>query len=91
MTLFPRYIASWRSGAMKTMPVTQFKAHALAVLDEVSKTRQGVLLTKRGKPYAEIRPYGGPTYAPREGTLGGTVVRERDIVAPLGEDWEAAR
>lgn len=44
---------------MKTMPVTDFKAHALKVLGEVAETRESVLVTKRGKPLAEIVPFAG--------------------------------
>lgn len=76
---------------MDIMPVTQFKAHALEVLDRISKSRESVVLTRHGKPYAEIHPYSGPYPVPQEGTLSGTVVREQDIVSPLGEeDWEAS-
>jgi prevent-host-death family protein len=77
---------------MKTMSVTHFKAHALAVLDDVATSREAVLLTKRGKPLAEVVPYAGPVAKPQPGTLAHMLVREGDIVSPLGaKDWEAAR
>jgi len=75
---------------MKTMPVSLFKAHALQALDRVAKTREGILITKRGRPLAQVVPYQPKTSIP--GRLADTLVREGDIVSPLGAKiWEAAR
>jgi prevent-host-death family protein len=40
----------------KTMPAGKFKAHCLAVMDEVQAKRQAVVITKRGKPVAKLVP-----------------------------------
>ncbi|GJL55330.1 MAG: antitoxin [Nitrospirales bacterium] len=75
---------------MKTMAVTAFKAHALQVLGEVAETRESVLVTKRGKPLAEIVPFAEKQSIP--GKLAKTLVFEDDIVSPLGgENWNACR
>lgn len=75
---------------MKTMSVTDFKAHALKVLGEVAETRESVLVTKRGKPLAEIVPFAGKCTAP--GRLAEALVFEDDIVTPLGEaEWNVCR
>ena len=75
---------------MKTMAITDFKMHALQVLGEVAKTREPVVVTKRGKPLAEIIPFAEKTPSP--GTLAETLVFEDDIVSPLGaETWNACR
>ena len=75
---------------MKTMAITDFKMHALQVLGEVAKTREPVVVTKRGKPLAEIIPFAEKTPSP--GTLAETLVFENDIVSPLGaETWNACR
>ena len=75
---------------MKTMAITEFKAHALQVLGEVAETREPVLVTKRGKPLAEIIPFAEKKPSP--GKLADTLVFENDIVSPLGEeDWHACR
>lgn len=39
---------------MRTMAAGQFKAKCLAVIDEVNKTGEPVLITKRGKPVARL-------------------------------------
>lgn len=40
----------------KTIPAGQFKAHCLAIMDEVQAKREAVLITKRGKPVAKLVP-----------------------------------
>lgn len=75
---------------MKTMPVTDFKTHALKVLGEVAETREPVVVTKRGKPLAEIVPFSEKRTVP--GRLAEALVFEDDLVSPLGDDeWNACR
>ena len=75
---------------MKTMAIGEFKAHALQVLAQVAKTKDPVVVTKRGKPLAEVVPFRGFDETPVPGKLSETLVFEKDIVSPLGEsDWNA--
>jgi len=39
---------------MKTIGAAEFKAHCLQILDELGP--EGIVITKRGKPVAEIKP-----------------------------------
>ena len=72
---------------MDTLTVSKFKATCLAVVEEVAKTKQGVIITKRGKPIAELIPYEAEM-APVP--LKETVAFMEDIVSPVAtEDWEA--
>lgn len=41
---------------MRQMAAGQFKAHCLAVMDEVQAKREPVVITKRGKPVAKLIP-----------------------------------
>ena len=41
---------------MKTMPAGQFKTHCLAVIDEVNARHETVVITKHGKPMAQLIP-----------------------------------
>jgi prevent-host-death family protein len=41
---------------MRKIAAGAFKVHCLAVMDEVQRKRQGVLITKRGKPVAKLVP-----------------------------------
>ena len=73
---------------MKTMSVTDFKAHALQVIGQVSKTREAVVISKRGTPIAEVIPIS--TKKNKPGQLAEALVFENDIITPFGEElWEA--
>lgn len=77
---------------MKTIAVSQFKAHALKILDQVSKTQESVVITKRGKPLAEVVPIRSADKNAEPGKLSDTLVFEKDIVSPLGEEmWDACK
>ena len=45
-----------RSPKMKKIAAGAFKAHCLAVMDEVQTKRITVVITKRGKPVAKLVP-----------------------------------
>jgi prevent-host-death family protein len=77
---------------MKTMGISYFKAHALQIVDEIEKSRESVVITKRGRPIAEVIPFARRETASKPGLLAETLVFEEDIVSPLGEeDWNACR
>ncbi len=77
---------------MKTIPISVFKAHALEMIDTVSTTREGIIITKRGKPVAQVIPYRQSASRPRPGKLSGYLIFEKDIVTPLdAEMWEVTR
>jgi prevent-host-death family protein len=71
----------------RTLSATQFKAECLALLDRVANTREVLVVTKRGKPVAQVVPL--PTAKKR--SLLGSVQILGDIVAPLDELWDANR
>ena len=70
---------------------TEFKAHALGLIERVAQTREEIVVTKHGKPMARLVPVEDDTLPEFFGCLAGTVVRETDIVSPVGEDWHAER
>ncbi len=77
---------------METMGISEFKAHALKILDQVAKTQEGIIITKRGKPLAQIIPYRSSDMNPKPGKLANYLVFEKDIVSPLGEKmWDASK
>jgi len=77
---------------MEAIAISKFKATCLAVLEQVNKTGKPVLVTRFGKPVAEIMP---PTPAKRPkrvlGSMRGTGKILGDIVSPaLDEDeWRS--
>ncbi len=75
---------------MKTLAITDFKAHALQILGQVAKTKESVVVTKRGKPLAEVIPIS--TTKPEPGKLSEALVFEDNIVSSLGEEvWNACK
>jgi prevent-host-death family protein len=77
---------------MKKMAAGEFKAHCLSVMDKVSKTKEPVLITKRGRPVAKLVP---ADEAPSDflGRLEGVVRIVGDIESPIEppEAWDAVR
>jgi len=77
---------------MKEMAISEFKAKCLAALEEVRATGESLLVTRRGKPMAEVIPAsasGKPTWF---GADEGRVLIVGDIVeepACPPEHWEA--
>jgi prevent-host-death family protein len=77
---------------MKTMGISKFKSHALKILDQVSKTQEIIVITKRGKPPALITPYRTSDINPKPGRLSNALVFEKDVISPLGEEmWDACK
>lgn len=74
----------------RIIKASEFKAKCLAVLDEVERTRQPVVITKRGKPVAELVPHKPPKRNAR-GILKGELFIEGDIISPIDVEWEALR
>lgn len=72
-----------------TIGAGEFKARCLQLLDTVAAQRKPLIITKRGKPVAKLVPV--PPDAELFGALAGSVVSESDIVAPIGDAWEADR
>jgi len=73
----------------KMVPATEFKAHCLALLEEVRQTRQPLLVTRHGKPVAEVSPY-MPRDTEQAKPLKGSILFEGDVISPLKEKWDSA-
>jgi prevent-host-death family protein len=63
------------------MAAGKFKAQCLAVMDEVQKKRQTVVITKRGKPVAKMVPI-EPVKDEIFGFLKGKIKIKGNIVKP---------
>lgn len=65
-----------------------FKDTCLQLLDRVQQTREEIVVTKYGRPVAKLVAVedGPPSLF---GMLAGSVTVSGDIVAPIGEEWDA--
>ena len=79
---------------MESMPVSKFKATCLAVLQRVKRTGRPVLITRFGKPVAEVGP---PSRHVSQtdwlGAMTGRIEFAGDIVSPAtdAKAWAANR
>jgi prevent-host-death family protein len=79
---------------MEEIAVSKFKATCLSVLERVRKTRKPILITRFGKPVAEVVPPSAPDRpANWLGSMAGTGRIVGDVISPAAarEDWEALR
>ena len=78
---------------MKTIAASDFKARCLAILDDVARTGERILIVKRGKPVAQLGPATvGVGGFPQDAIRGlGEIVG--DIISPIvdANDWDAER
>lgn len=70
------------------IPAAQFKAECLRLMDEVEKTRQPIIITKHGRPVAQLAPVPADTDS-MFGYMKGTVRVTGDVTAPLDVEWSA--
>lgn len=72
------------------MLISQFKAQCIAVLKEAQRTREPILVTRRGRPIARIEPVVEGLADRRFGALKGQMRVKGDLVGvDFDEDWEA--
>lgn len=78
---------------MRTIAAGKFKANCLAIMDEVQKKREAVLITKRGKPVAKLVPANGSAKDDFFDSMKGKAKIVGDIVSPAFdlEEWEMER
>jgi prevent-host-death family protein len=78
---------------MIEVPISEFKAKCLALLEQVRKTREPIRVTRHGKPVAEVVP---PTATVDRskwiGSLKDSMILG-DVISPATDkdEWEAER
>ena len=70
------------------IPAAVFKAQCLKLMDEVARTGKPVVITKHGKPVAQLVSI-PPQPRSIFGYMKNTVRIKGDVVAPIGEVWSA--
>lgn len=77
---------------MPTIQASKFKAKCLALMNQVARTGETIVVTKNGKPVAELRPHRPPRAKSLVGLHQGEVSILGDIVSPSGlRLWEATK
>lgn len=75
---------------MEVYKATEFKAKCLKIMDEVAESGERVLITKHGKPVAELVPI---RKKPKSlyGIDKGKIKILGDIISPIDVEWEAMK
>lgn len=75
---------------MQTIKASEFKAKCLALMDQVARSGRSLLVTKNGKPVAELHPH-RPTTGSAFGVWTDQVLIKGDIISPAEADWDALK
>ncbi len=67
-----------------------FKAKCLALMDEVARTGDKLVITKNGKPVADLVPHRSAKKNAL-GLLQGRLHIKGDIISPIDVEWEALK
>ncbi len=73
---------------MKTIKASEFKAKCLKLIDQVAETGETLVITKNGRPVAELRPIKkrvDTLFGLHKGRIMG------DIISPLDVEWEVLK
>lgn len=72
---------------MEVYKATEFKAKCLKIMDEVAESGERVLITKHGKPVAELVPI---REKPKSlyGVHKDNIKILGDIISPIDVEWE---
>jgi prevent-host-death family protein len=73
--------------ATQRISAAEFKAKCLHLMEQVSKNRRPIIITKRGKPIAKLVPI-DKTHHKGFGCMRGTVTINGDIISHLDEPWD---
>jgi len=73
----------------KTIKASEFKAKCLALMDEVARTGERVVITKNGEPVAELVPH--KKKRSPFGIWKGQVEIIGDIMSPIDVEWDAMK
>lgn len=78
---------------MKSVAISAFKARCLALLEDVARTGEPLLVTKRGRPLARVTSSDNSRSSSPQDTLHDTVETLGDLIAPTlpASAWDAVR
>jgi prevent-host-death family protein len=80
---------------LKTVTVAEFEGRCKDLMELVRRTRQPLLITRKGKPLAQISPYISRKMRGKKAKrieplnpLEGSVLYEGDLISPIDEKWD---
>ena len=78
---------------MRKIAAGEFKQHCLRLLDEVAASGEPIVITKRGRPVAQLSPVGPQRHEDWRGAMSDRGELRGDLVAPALDprEWDALR
>ena len=76
---------------MQVIRASEFKAKCLALMDEVARTGEAILITKNGKAVAELHSHAGQRAKSPFGLHKGMITIKGDIMSPIEAKWDAMK
>jgi prevent-host-death family protein len=73
---------------MRTLKASEFKARCLKLMDEVAESGEPIVITKNGKPVAQLGPV---TRKSLWGLHKGQIEILGDIIEPIDIEWDVNR
>ena len=73
---------------LHTIPAGEFKAKCLKLMDEVKELHQPIVITKHGKPVAQLVPF-EEVVVEDFGCMQDTITIQEDITKPIDVTWDA--
>jgi prevent-host-death family protein len=70
------------------VPAAVFKAECLKLMDRVARTGEPVVITKHGRPVAQLAPI-PPASRSLFGYMKSAMKIKGDVTAPVGDEWSA--
>lgn len=70
------------------IPAARFKAECLKLMDQVAKTRNPIIITKHGRPVAQLAPVPAEPHS-LFGYMRDTLRNTGDVLAPIDVQWSA--
>jgi prevent-host-death family protein len=74
----------------RMIKASEFKAKCLALMDEVERTGETLVITKNGKPVADLVPH-RPRSKNARGILKDRLFVTGDIISPIDVEWDALK
>ena len=72
------------------IPAGEFKAKCLKLMEQVARTREAIVITKRGRPVAKLVPPDDIAKSePLFGYMAGAGAIVGNVVGPSQEEWSA--
>jgi prevent-host-death family protein len=75
-------------GESVDISAAQFKAECLKLMDQVEKTREPIVITKHGRPVAQLSPVSSESGS-LFGYMKGSIKIEGDMSTPSDVQWSA--